>query len=149
MIPRTTAHQAPLSLGICPPGKNTGVGCMPSTRGSSQPRDRTQVSCIAGDSLAAETPGKSLRVEEMYSALYLSVDRRNLQVLSDCACLLNKCIHFKPDLYHSLFITQKYSLSLSTQRFLQLYLNITHAPPYVLSWKTGTFPAYRPIMFSH
>ena len=132
-----------------PPGKNTGVGCMPSTRGSSQPRDRTQVSCIAGDSLAAETPGKSLRVEEMYSALYLSVDRRNLQVLSDCACLLNKCIHFKPDLYHSLFITQKYFLSLSTQRFLQLYLNITHAPPYVLSWKTGTFPAYRPIMFSH
>ena len=30
------------------PGKNTGVGCMPSSRGSSQPRDRTQVSCIAG-----------------------------------------------------------------------------------------------------
>ena len=30
------------------PGKNTGVGCMPSSRGSSQPRDRTQVSCIVG-----------------------------------------------------------------------------------------------------
>ena len=30
------------------PGKNTGVGCMPSSRGSSQPRDRTQVSHIAG-----------------------------------------------------------------------------------------------------
>ena len=64
------------------------------------------------DSLPSEPPGKSLRVEEIYSALYLSVDSRNLQVLSDCACLLNKCIHFKPNLYHSLFITQKYSLSL-------------------------------------
>ena len=41
---------------LCPwdsPDKNTGVGCMPSSRGSSQPRDgtqisRTQVSHIAG-----------------------------------------------------------------------------------------------------
>ena len=31
------------------PGKNTGVGChAPPSRGSSQPRDRTQVSCITG-----------------------------------------------------------------------------------------------------
>ena len=30
------------------PGKNTGVGCMPSSRGSSQPSDKTQVSRIAG-----------------------------------------------------------------------------------------------------
>ena len=30
------------------PGKNTGVGCMPSSRGSSQPKDLTQVSCTAG-----------------------------------------------------------------------------------------------------
>ena len=30
------------------PGKNTGVGSMPSSRGSSQPRDRTQVSHNAG-----------------------------------------------------------------------------------------------------
>ena len=32
-----------------PPGKNTGIGCMPSSRGSSQPRDGTwvfYVSCI-------------------------------------------------------------------------------------------------------
>ena len=31
-----------------PPGKNTRVGCQPSSRGSSQPRDQTQVSHIAG-----------------------------------------------------------------------------------------------------
>ena len=30
------------------PGKNTGVGYMPSSRGSSQTRDQTQVSHIAG-----------------------------------------------------------------------------------------------------
>ena len=30
----------------------------PFSRGSSQPRDRTKVSCIAGDSLPAEPPGK-------------------------------------------------------------------------------------------
>ena len=30
------------------PGQNTGVGSLPFSRGSSQPRDWTQVSCIAG-----------------------------------------------------------------------------------------------------
>ena len=30
------------------PGKNTGVGAMPSSRGSSQPRDWTQISHITG-----------------------------------------------------------------------------------------------------
>ena len=36
---------------LCPwnfPGKNTGVGCHFLSRGSSWPRDQTQVSCIAG-----------------------------------------------------------------------------------------------------
>ena len=36
---------------LCPwdsPGKNPGVGCMPSSRDSSQPRNRTQVSRNAG-----------------------------------------------------------------------------------------------------
>ena len=36
---------------LCPwdsPGKNTGVDCIPFSRRSSWPRDRIQVSCIAG-----------------------------------------------------------------------------------------------------
>ena len=41
------------------PGKKNGVGCHASSRGSSQPWDRTQVSCILGDSLPSETLGKS------------------------------------------------------------------------------------------
>ena len=32
------------------PGENTGVGCTPFSRASSQPRDQTQVSCIADGS---------------------------------------------------------------------------------------------------
>ena len=39
-------------------GQNTEVGCHASSRESSQPRDQTQVSHIAGDSLPAESPGK-------------------------------------------------------------------------------------------
>ena len=38
----TVAHQAPLSLDS--PGKNIGVVSIPSSRGSSQPRDQTHVS---------------------------------------------------------------------------------------------------------
>ena len=40
------------------PGQNTGVGSHCFSRESSQPRDWTQVSHIAGDSLPAEPPGK-------------------------------------------------------------------------------------------
>ena len=39
-------------------GQNTGVVAFPFSRGSSQPRDWTQVSCIAGSSLSAEPQGK-------------------------------------------------------------------------------------------
>ena len=44
-----------------PLGKNTGVfleAAMPSSKGSSQPRDLTQVCHTAGDSSPAEPPGK-------------------------------------------------------------------------------------------
>ena len=44
------------------PGQNTGVGSLSLLQGSSQPRDRIQVSCIAGDSLPAEPRGKQLCV---------------------------------------------------------------------------------------
>ena len=36
---------------------------MPSSRGFSQPRDQTQVSHIAGDSLPSEPPWKSMNTE--------------------------------------------------------------------------------------
>ena len=45
--PWTVAHQAPMSMRILQEKILEWVA-MPSSRGSSQPRDQTQVSCIAG-----------------------------------------------------------------------------------------------------
>ena len=42
-----SAHQASLSMGVLQARILEWVA-MPSSRGSSQPRDQTQVSCIAG-----------------------------------------------------------------------------------------------------
>ena len=45
--PCTVAHQAPLSMGILQ-AKSLVWFAMPSSRGSSQAKDRTQIACIAG-----------------------------------------------------------------------------------------------------
>ena len=55
--PWTAACQAPPIHGDSP-GKNTGVGCISSSRGSSQPRDWTHVSYTAGGFFTTEPPGK-------------------------------------------------------------------------------------------
>ena len=47
VTPWTAAHQAPLSMDILQTRRLEWVA-MPSSRGSSQPRDQTQVSIIAG-----------------------------------------------------------------------------------------------------
>ena len=47
VTPWTIAHQAPLSMGLLQARILEWVA-MPSSRGSSQPRDQTQASCIAG-----------------------------------------------------------------------------------------------------
>ena len=56
--PWTVAHKVPLSMGILQTRIPEWVS-MPSSRGSSQPRDRTQVSCIEGRFFTIEPPGKS------------------------------------------------------------------------------------------
>ena len=58
MTPWTVTHQAPLSMGILQARILEWVA-MPSSRESSQPRDRTQVSRVA-DSLSSEPPGKPM-----------------------------------------------------------------------------------------
>ena len=55
--PMDRTPQAPLSMGIIQARILEWVA-MPSSRGPSQPKDRTQVSHIAGNSLPAEPPGK-------------------------------------------------------------------------------------------
>ena len=46
------------------PGKNTGVGCHALLQGISQPRDRTQVSCIAGKFFTIWATREALRLHE-------------------------------------------------------------------------------------
>ena len=53
----TAARQAPLSMGILQ-ARILVASILPSSRGSSQPRDKTQVSCIAADCLPSESPEK-------------------------------------------------------------------------------------------
>ena len=56
------------------PGKNTGVGCHAVLQGSSPPRNRTWVSCIAGRFFTTETWGKispRYRGEEIFLFLIL------------------------------------------------------------------------------
>ena len=54
-----TPHSLPCSsvYGMFP-GKNTGVSCRSSSRGSSQLRDRTSVSCITSRFFTTEPPGR-------------------------------------------------------------------------------------------
>ena len=40
------------------PGKNSGAGCISFSRGSSQPRDQTRVSCIAGGFFTIKSQGQ-------------------------------------------------------------------------------------------
>ena len=61
---------------LCPwdaPGENTGVGCQPSSSGSCQPRDRTQVSCIAGSCFTAEPPGKPSQLSTSIHLPFLEI----------------------------------------------------------------------------
>ena len=51
------AHQAPLSMGILQARRLEWVA-VPSSRGSSRPRNQTQVSCIAGRFFTTEPPRK-------------------------------------------------------------------------------------------
>ena len=71
MTPRTVAHQAPLSMDS--PGKNTGVGAIPFSRGPSRPRDQTHVSCTGRWVLYAEPSGKPWgRLRSTISVAYYS-----------------------------------------------------------------------------
>ena len=60
----TVARQVLLSMGILQ-GRRLEWVVMPSSRGSSQPRDRTQASCSVADSLSFEPPGKCLITKEV------------------------------------------------------------------------------------
>ena len=65
---------------LCPwdsRGKNTGVDCHALLRGSSRPRDWTQVSCIAGRFFTAEPPGELTTTRDIYKEYGLDVVKGN------------------------------------------------------------------------
>ena len=61
----TVAHRAPLSMGFLKARILEWVA-MTSSRRSSQPRDRTWVSCIAGTFFTTEPPGKSFALNRIH-----------------------------------------------------------------------------------
>ena len=63
VTPWAVAHQAPLSMGILQARILEWVA-MPFSRGSSQPRDQTQVSYIAGRLFTIWTTREAQKVEE-------------------------------------------------------------------------------------
>ena len=63
VTPWTVARQAPLSVGILE-ARILECVAMPSSRGSSRPRDGTQVSHITGDSLPPKPPGKPVLISK-------------------------------------------------------------------------------------
>ena len=61
VIPRTVAHQGPLSMGILQARILEWVA-MSSSRGSSQPRDPTRVCCIGGRFFTSCTTREALGI---------------------------------------------------------------------------------------
>ena len=107
VIPWTVACQAPLSMGILQARTLEWVA-MPSFRGSSQPRDQTQVSHIVADSLPSEPLGKPnwTGVSCIAGGLFTSWVTR--EALEDCTDHNNKIfIILTSFFYNFIFNTHK------------------------------------------
>ena len=66
VTPWTVAFYAPLSMGILQARRLEGVA-IPFSRGSSQPRARTQVSRLAGGFFPSEPPGESEGIDSLHA----------------------------------------------------------------------------------
>jgi len=75
--PWTVACQAPLSMRFL--GKNTGAGChaISFSRGSSQPRDLTYISCIGWRILYCRATREAL-CEQFYPPLFCNINTRSM-----------------------------------------------------------------------
>ena len=67
---------------------------MPSSRGSSQPRDHTQLSCIAGRSLLSEPPGKPIYVCVCVWCGVCTLDVIFHRILNIVLCAIQCYTHF-------------------------------------------------------
>ena len=80
VTPWTIAYQAPPSL-----GKDTGVGCHFFPQGSSRPRDRTQVSCIAGRCFTVWATSDALHYY-IFPIILKSGSERPMTLFFFCCC---------------------------------------------------------------
>ena len=64
---------------------------MPSSRGSSRPRDRTQVSCITGGFYTAEPPGKSVARVSRYIFLRGHINSYSVKHATSITCYFMWC----------------------------------------------------------
>ena len=84
----TVAHRLPCPWDLS--GKNTGVGCFSFSRGSSQPRDRTCISCVsctAGSYLPAEPLGKPINGIEIFCNLLFLLNIMFLRFIHLDTCI--------------------------------------------------------------
>ena len=101
VTPWTVAHQAPLSMGSSRQEYWSGWVAIPFSRGSSRPRDRTQVSCTAGRVLICPSgqtsQGKSLWtrqgtfllvIDHSYSSSQRNTTTQNGQPKCECGRIL-------------------------------------------------------------
>ena len=94
----TIAHQPPLSMGILQARKPEWVA-MPSSRGSSQPRDGTQVFRIAGR-FFTESPGKPKKVFIISFSVKVKVAQSCLTLCNSMGCSMPglPVLHQHPEL---------------------------------------------------
>ena len=78
VTPWAVALQASLSMGFSRQEYCSGLPCLPS-RGSSQPRNRTRVSCIAGRFFTSWATRGALRVEYPYQKAEEVEERADLE----------------------------------------------------------------------
>jgi len=122
--PWTVAHQGPLSMGIL-------QLAMPSSRGSSQSRDWTQVSRIAHGFLPSEPPGKP-----MYNVFnYILGEHRNMWMYV-CVCLC-VCAHTHLN-FHQLPALSFISLSSFCVYFLIYFLLLFYFCLLLSSWRCSS-----------
>ena len=96
---------------------NTGVGCHSLLQGSSQSRDRTWVSCIAGRFFTTESPGLKCFINAVSSTW--------------------KTLSFWPDYFPNIF-----QISVKTTSTKQPFLALTQlrSPCYMDTWYSMCFP---------
>ena len=93
VAPWAVAHQAPLSMGVLQASILEWVA-MPSSRGSSQPTDWTQASCIAGGFFTILAPRE---VQSIYSVYLRNIEIKVIPIKKQFAVII--CVNWIQTLY--------------------------------------------------